>query len=105
MTCPFNEVVLALAVALGAAFDYGMQAGAALAKVDVRGGHLAVASVDQSNAFTHVVVPEWWRAYMAGRKVRASELPAGWVRNRWPPDGHKVPPRPEHPPLHAPLRH
>ena len=37
MTCPFNEVVLALHVALGQAFDYGMQAGAALAQVDVRG--------------------------------------------------------------------
>ena len=86
MTCPFNEVAIALLAALGQAFDYGVQAGAALAQVDVRGGYLAVASVDQSNAFTHVFVPRWWRAYMAGPKVRASELPQDWVRGRWPAD-------------------
>ena len=41
--------------------------------------------LDQSNAFTWLEVPRDWWLFQCGPRVRASELPASWVRGRWPP--------------------
>ena len=44
---------------------------------------LLTSSADLSNAFTHVVVPDCFRRYQAGPKVRVSDLPLDWVSGRW----------------------
>lgn len=99
MTCPFNEALRPVDSILEGGFNYGMHAGAALAQVQVPSDELAFASADQGNAFTHVIVPAWWRPFMAGPKVRAAEVreivgdlfaPDVWLRPQYRrlPMGH-----------------
>ena len=56
--CPFNTIVLAVLLATGQAYEYGMQVGAALGQVDAPSGKLHVSSVDQSHVFTHVLASD-----------------------------------------------
>ena len=54
--------------------DYGLVGALAITQMSGDDGHLAVQTVDESNAFTHVVTPEAWWPYMGGPQIKAGEL-------------------------------
>ena len=82
---PFNSASYTLGEMLGEEFDYGLQGGAALAQLSfpaaTREWHAL--SLDESNAFTHVITPSWWWPYMCGPPVLSNELPPAWEDGRW----------------------
>ena len=66
--------------------DYGLVGGVAISQVQGTDGHFAVHTLDESNAFSHVVIPESWRKYFAGPAIAARDVPA-WARlPEWPDD-------------------
>ncbi len=86
MTCPFNEAALDVPTLVGGDPEYGLLGGGALAQVHSADDSMEVATLDESNAFTPLVVPVWWQKYQAGPKVRAGDLPREWTRGRWKDD-------------------
>lgn len=64
---------------------HGMQGGTALASLIFRGAGSAVASVDESNAFSDVRVPPWWVSQCRRRRRTCSGLASpGGSRTRSP---------------------
>ena len=59
MTIPFNRIAYNVEELLGHRFDYGLAGGTAISQVYTEGDDLHVVALDESNAFTSVMVPEW----------------------------------------------
>jgi hypothetical protein len=85
MVVPFNTIALSVDEFMQTNVDYGLMGPAALAQLRLISGSLATAAADESNAFSSVEVPFSWRAYQAGPRVRAGDLPASWTNNRFRP--------------------
>ena len=84
---PLNAMMRSPAELLGLEeVDYGLAGGVALCQLSTADGKLAVATLDESNAFTHVVTPSSWWPWMTGPLLFARELPADWRDPLWPPD-------------------
>jgi len=82
MSVPFNNLAATPGALMGEEIDYGLTGGAALSQIYV--SHCwHTRSLDESNAFTHIVTPPSWWPFMAAPPVRAAELPARWTRGRW----------------------
>ena len=86
MVCPFNAALKAIKEVLGVPFDYVMHAGSSLNQANFENDEMHLASADQANAFTHVVVPKWWRKFQAGPRVQVKELPSPWWVGRFRPE-------------------
>ena len=54
--------------------NQGMDGAGALARIHTEGQPLDVSACDQSNAFTRVLVPEWFHAYQAVPPICANEV-------------------------------
>ena len=70
MCCPANY----LWSSVRARASHGMAAGGALSALRMHTSDLAAAAMDESNAFTSVLTPTWWWAYMACPAVTAFEI-------------------------------
>ena len=77
--CPMNDAMKSVEEAIECDPAYGLQGTGAVTQIVSRSDRLVAALLDQSNAFTYVEVPEWWRAYQAGPSIRAKHLPAQWL--------------------------
>ena len=73
--CPMNDAMLDVASAIGRDPGYGLQGPGAVAQVQAENDELHLASLDQSNAFTYIEVPPWWRRYQCAPTIAARELP------------------------------
>ena len=73
--CRTNDAMLDVATAVGADPDYGLQGPGAVSQMQTPTDELFWASVDQSNAFTYIEVPSWWRRYKGAPAITAQELP------------------------------
>jgi len=82
MSVPFNNLAAPPSSLMGFEVDYGLTGGAALSQLYVPGSW-HTRSLDESNAFTHILTPSAWWPYMAAPPVRACELPTRWTRGRW----------------------
>ena len=74
---PFNSACFSIEEAFTEPFEYGIQGGAALAQLTfpATAEEWCALTLDQSNAFSHVITPEWWWPRMCGPAVRCAELP------------------------------
>ena len=81
--CPFNDAAQDIEEMFYDVPEYGLVGAEALAAVPTAAGQYHFATVDESNAFTHVVVPAWWHFYQAAPSVCARQLPRDWVGEQW----------------------
>ena len=90
---PLNVACYDVDQAFSEPFEYGLQGGAALGQLafPVSTEEWSALTLDESNAFSHVITPEWWWPRMCGPAVRAAELPSGWTRGRWRKEEWLVP--------------
>ena len=77
MVVPFNHFCFSIDELFGDA-GYGLMGAGALDQVK---GRYEVGTLDQSNAFTHIEAPPWWRRFQAAPRLRAAELPAEWGKD------------------------
>ena len=70
-----NDAMPDVATAVGADPDYGLQGPGAASQVQTLSDKLFLASLDQSNAFTYIEVPSWWRRYQGAPAIAAQEFP------------------------------
>jgi hypothetical protein len=85
MVCPMNDAIKSVEDFIAADPGYGLVSGTALSQARPINGQLCVGSVDESNAFTPVIVPTFWRRLQAGPRIRARDLPPDWVGGRFAP--------------------
>ena len=77
--CPMNDAMLSVEDAIQADPGYGLQGTGALTQIVSESDRLVVACLDESNAFTYVEVPQWWRAFQSGPSIAARDVPASWL--------------------------
>ena len=88
---PFNEMSWTPSQLLGYEVHYGLTGGAAVTQIGSSEAPACACTLDQSNAFTHVVTPEHWWVYMGGPRVKAGLLPRDWVAGRFDDDEYVSP--------------
>ena len=81
--CPMNECMVDVETAMSQPVDYGLLGAGVLTQMTVPDDVIHVASLDQSNAFTYIIVPLWWWPYQAAPCILASDLPPAWRAGRW----------------------
>ena len=64
MCCPFNFLCKAIALLIGHVAHYGLRGVEALSQCFTDQAGFAFSALDESNAFTSVLAPAWWRKYM-----------------------------------------
>lgn len=82
MVVPFNDAAVTVGELIGREPDCGLYGGAALATARVLAQCSALATADQSNAFTYVEAPRAWWQNQAGARVRWCSLPIAWTVGR-----------------------
>ena len=78
MTVPFNTGARSVEDLSGDP-GYGLLGCAACSQMRTYDDEMHAGALDQRNVFTYCVVPESWRRYQAGPRVRVRDLPPKWV--------------------------
>jgi len=77
MICPFNWAAVSVDdINQGVPVDYGLNGPAALMQLRTSSDTgFSMSSLDESNAFSYVEVPEWWTRWQSAPAIRADRLP------------------------------